>query len=125
MRSTVKHRLIDCSETWTWEARQVVFCETRLTRQEVRQSVEVVTDTLKQLQEETRQHALFRSEMLRDVQDALHAVNAAGLGAWDGVRNQGADVVQSLATNIRESYHSMTAQIRDQVRSLDRARLTL
>jgi hypothetical protein len=86
-----------------------------LTWQEVRKSAEVITDALKHLQNEAQQQAMVRSEMWREAQQALYELNLAGLEAWDEIRNQGADVVESLAASIRLSYNDMTSEIRTQV----------
>jgi hypothetical protein len=67
---------------------------------------------------------MVRSEMWREAQQALYEVNLAGVGAWDEVRKQGADVVESLAASIRLSYSDMTSEIRTQVRVFGRVRLT-
>lgn len=54
--------------------------------------------------------------MLREMQQVLESVNAAGVGAWEEVKSQGTDVVESLAANIQVSYDSMAIQLRHQVR---------
>jgi hypothetical protein len=63
-----------------------------------------------------QRQALARSEMMREVQQILQLVNAAGVGAWDEVRIQGSDVVETLATDIQRSYDNLATQLQDQVR---------
>jgi hypothetical protein len=63
-----------------------------------------------------QRQALARSEMMREMQQMLQLVNAAGIGAWDEVRSQGSDVVETLATDIRRSCDDLATQLQNQVR---------
>jgi hypothetical protein len=63
-----------------------------------------------------QRQALAQSEMMREMQQMLQLVNAAGVGAWDEVRSQGSNVVETLATDIQRSYDTLANQLQDQVR---------